>query len=149
MDNLLNNFTTYETSKFPKIKSHATLATPQSRLIAYVLDGFIFGCTLGIGWFLWFCITATRGTTPGHDLMGHEVRDTRTGLPASVFKMFLRECFVKGIVSWTLASITFLLNYLIDGAMIFREDRRTAHDHLLRTEVIQVRDITIFDKLQR
>ena len=148
MDNLLHNFSSHETSKFPKIKSHTNLATPQSRLIAYILDVFIFGSTLGIGWILWFSVTAKRGTTPGHDLMGHEVRDTRTGHPASVFKMFLRECFVKGIVSWLLASFTFLLNYLVDGAMIFREDRRTAHDHLLSTEVIQMREITIFDKLQ-
>jgi len=131
-----------------KSNSRPTLATPQSRLIAYILDGAIFGCTLGIGWIIWFFSLAGRGTTPGHELMGHQVRDIRTGLPASAAKMVIRECIVKGVVSWTFASFTLLLNYVFDGAMIFRQDRRAAHDHLLGTEVIQVRALTIFDKLQ-
>jgi uncharacterized RDD family membrane protein YckC len=148
MENLLNSYSNNENTNSRTTRFHSTLATPQSRLVAYLLDGAIFGFTLGIGWFIWFCLTAKRGTTPGHLLMGHEVRDVRTGLPASVLKMFLRECAVKGIVSWTLASFTLFINYLIDGAMIFRQDRRAAHDYLLGTEVIQVRENTILDKLQ-
>jgi len=131
-----------------KPKSRPTLATPQSRLIAYILDGAIFGCTLGVGWIIWFFTLAGRGTTPGHELMGHQVRDIRTGLPASAAKMVIRECIVKGVISWTLASFTALLNYVIDGAMIFREDRRAVHDHLLGTEVVQIRKETIFEKLR-
>ena len=144
-----NSLSNHLNSPFSTTHTRRNLASPQSRLVAYLLDAILMGATFGIGWFIWFLLIAGRGTTPGHDLMGQKVVDVITGIPLSVGKMFLRECIVKGILSMITASFTMFLNYLIDGAFIFRDDRRTVHDHLLGSEVIQERNSALFERLQR
>jgi uncharacterized RDD family membrane protein YckC len=124
------------------------LATPQTRLIAFVLDGILFSLTLGIGWLVWFFIVAQRGTTPGHDLLGHEIVDHATLKPVGIGKLALRELVVKGFLSWLLASFTLFINYIVDGALILREDRRAGHDLLLGTVVIQVRSTPLLEMLE-
>ncbi len=124
------------------------LATPESRLVAYLLDAVLIGATFGVGWFIWLLLIGGRGTTPGHDLMGQKVVDIKTGETLTLGKMLLRECAVKGVLSMLIASFTFFLTYIIDGAFIFRDDRRTLHDHLLGTEVIQERNSAVLDKLK-
>ena len=127
---------------------HSGLATPQTRIVAFILDAVLMGALLGVGWFIWFIMIAGRGTTPGHDLMGQVIVDRKTGQPASLGKMFIRECLLKGILSMFLASMTMCINYIINGAFIFRDDRRTIHDHLLGTEVVQQRSSLLYEKLE-
>lgn len=116
------------------------LATPQSRLIAFALDSIIFSLTLGIGWLIWFFAISSRGVTPGHDLLGHQVVDARTQEPLSAGKMIIRECLLKGVLNWFLASILFFINYLVNGALIFRGEGRAVHDYLISSQVIQIRE---------
>jgi hypothetical protein len=47
-----------------------------------------------------------------------------------------------------LASMTMFINYIVDGAFLFREDRRTIHDHLLGTDVVQSRTTSLLEKLK-
>ena len=148
----MNNYTgknySGQFTSTPHTYSRSELATPQTRIIAYILDAVLMAALLGVGWFIWFVMIAGRGTTPGHDLMGQVIVDKKTGQPASFGKMIIRECFIKGILQMLLASFTMFINYLIDGALIFREDRRALHDHVMGTEVIQDRNSALFDKLQ-
>lgn len=122
-----------------KISRNRVLAAPQSRLIAYILDATIFGFTLGVGWFIWFLIIADRGTTPGHELMGHQVVKVEGGRPLTIREMLVREIFVKGILIWIVASFTMFLAPIADCALIFRSGNRTGHDYIVGSEVIQVR----------
>ena len=128
--------------------SQNDLATPQTRIVAFILDAILMGLLLGIGWFIWFVMVAGRGTTPGHDLMGQIIVDRKTGQPLSFGKMLIRECLLKGILSMLLASMTMFISYIVDGAFIFRDERRALHDYLIGTEVIQERSSILFEKLQ-
>jgi uncharacterized RDD family membrane protein YckC len=147
-NNSYNSFTEHTSPHRISPAPQSGLATPQTRIVAFILDAILMGLLLGIGWFIWFVMIAGRGTTPGHDLMGHVIIDRKTGQPASFGRMLIRECFLKGILSMFLASLTMFINYIIDGAFIFREDRRAIHDYLIGTEVIQERSSALFEKLQ-
>ena len=125
------------------------LATPQMRLVAFFLDGIIFSLSFGIGWCAWFFITAKDGATPGHFLMGQKVVSSTGGEVISWQKMVLREIFVKGILMWVIAGFTMMLIYILDGAFLFTEKRRTIHDLLLGTTVIQSSEETILTKFQK
>ncbi len=122
------------------------LATPQSRLIALLLDALIFGLGFGVVWIIWFIALANKGTTPGHHLMGQVVVDLNTGTPLSWKRMIVREVLLKGLLHWVLGSILLMTNYIIDGAFIFREGRRTLHDILVGSQVMQYSDKTIINK---
>lgn len=73
-------------------------ASAGRRLGAAVLDVFLFCITLCIGWFVWFCIAARNGQTPGKQLLGmYVLRDD--GTRAGGWYIWLRELIVKGAFS--------------------------------------------------
>lgn len=123
------------------------LATPQSRLIAFLIDCAIFGASLGIGWLIWFIILSEKSTTPGHHLMGQLIVDATTGKPLARGKLVLREVLLKGIGQWILGSFLFFLNYIVDGAFLFTDKKRTVHDLIVGSQVIQRSNKTIVNKL--
>lgn len=129
------SFQPFHTSR----RDSGSLATPQTRLVAFMIDGFIFGITLGVGWIIWLAILAQRGTTPGHHLMGQKIVDNSSGKNLSVIKILIRELLIKGLFSWIIGGMTMMLNYVIDGAFIFTEKKRTVHDLIMGSTVIQVR----------
>jgi uncharacterized RDD family membrane protein YckC len=124
------------------------LATPQSRLIALIIDALIFGLGFGVVWIIWFITLAEKGTTPGHHLMGQVVVNDQTGVPFGWKKMVVREIFIKGVLHWILGSFLFMINYLIDGAFILTKKQRTIHDRMVGSQVIQRSDKTIIRKLK-
>jgi len=130
------------------VQKHGPLATPQSRLIAFVIDAVIFGFGLGIVWVIWFITLAERGTTPGHYLMGQVVVDAKTGEVFGWKKMVIREVLIKGIVHWILGSFLFMANYIVDGSFILTSKQRTLHDLMVGSQVIQCSDKTIIRKLK-
>jgi uncharacterized RDD family membrane protein YckC len=123
-------------------------ATPQSRLIALLIDALIFGLGFGVVWLIWFAYLADRGTTPGHHLMGQVVVDAHSGQRFGWKKMIVREIFLKGVLHWVLGSFLFMINYIIDGAFIFTKKGRTIHDMMVGSKVIQRSDKTIIRKLK-
>ena len=143
-----NNFAAQGESARAFKSKRAALATPQCRLIAFVLDGALISITLGVGWIIWFIAIADRGTTPGYDLMGQTIVDHKTGKPLKLGKMLVRELLVKGVLAWIIASFTMFINYIVDGVFIFREDRRSVHDLIMGTDVVQDRSSAILEKLQ-
>lgn len=131
-----------------KVEKHGPLATPQSRLIAFVIDAVIFGFGLGIVWIIWFITLAEKGTTPGHYLMGQVVVDAKTGQIFGWKKMVIREVLIKGLLNWLLGSVVFMANYIIDASFIFTSRQRTLHDLMVGSQVIQYSDKTIIKKLK-
>ena len=130
-----------------KSTAHGELATPQSRLIALIIDALIFGLGFGVVWIIWFITLAEKGTTPGHHLMGQVVVDSETGIPFGRKKMVIREVLIKGVLHWVLGSFLFMANYIIDGAFILTSTQRTLHDLAVGSQVIQRSDKTILRKL--
>ena len=114
------------------------LASPQARLGAYLVDIGLAIVTLFIGWFIWSMFTWQTGQTPAKRLMKQVVVDGRTGEPFTWVRMLLREAVVKwaagGIASTASNGITFV----VDSLFIFREDRKTVHDLIVQSKVIQL-----------
>lgn len=114
------------------------LASPQARLGAYLVDIGLAIVTLFIGWFIWSMFTWQTGQTPAKRLMKQQVVDARTGETFTWVKMLLREGVVKwaagGIASGASNGITFV----VDSLFIFREDRKTVHDLIVQSKVIQL-----------
>ena len=124
------------------------IATPQSRLIAFLLDALIFSLGLGVVWIIWFITLADKGSTPGHHLMGQIVVDAKTGKLFGWKKMVVREVLIKGVVHWILGSFLFMANYIIDGTFILTSSKRTLHDLAVGSQVIQKSNKTIINKLK-
>lgn len=134
--------------KRSKLTSLGPLATPQSRLIAFLLDAAIFGFGLGIVWIIWFITLAKKGTTPGHYLMGQVIVDAKSGELFGWKKMVVREVLIKGLLQWILGGFLFMANYIVDGSFIFTSTQRTLHDLMVGSQVIQCSDKTIIKKLK-
>ena len=114
------------------------LASPQARLGAYLVDIGLAIVTLFIGWFIWSMSTWKTGQTPAKRLMKQVVVSTKTGESFTWSQMLLREGVVKwaagGIASGASNGITFL----VDSLFIFRDDRKTVHDLIVQSKVIQL-----------
>ena len=131
-----------------KVQKYGRLATPQSRLIAFLIDAAIFGFGLGIVWIIWFIALAEKGTTPGHYLMGQVIVDAQSGEVFGWKKMVVREVLIKGLLHWILGGFLFMANYIIDASFIFTSNQRTLHDLMIGSQVIQCSDKTIIKKLK-
>jgi uncharacterized RDD family membrane protein YckC len=113
------------------------LATPQTRIAAFAAELVISFLTLGIGWLIWSAYTWAKGTTPGHQLLGHEIVNVETNLPLSWGQMAMRELVFKGVIGGVLSSFTYGAFSLADAGLMFREDRRAIHDWMSSSIVIQ------------
>ena len=131
-----------------RVEKYGPLATPQSRLIAFVIDAAVFGFGLGIVWIIWFITLAEKGTTPGHYLMGQVIVDAKSGEVFGWKKMVVREVLIKGLMHWILGGFLFMVNYIIDASFIFTSSQRTLHDLMIGSHVIQCSDKTIIKKLK-
>ena len=141
-------FSHQKNSSRSDVKTLGVLATPQSRLIAFLIDAAVFGFGLGIIWIIWFITLAEKGTTPGHYLMGQVVVDAKTGQLFGWKKMVIREVLIKGLLNWLLGSVLFMANYIVDASFIFTSRKRTLHDLMVGSQVIQYSDKTIIKKLK-
>jgi len=114
------------------------LATPQARLGAYLVDLGLLLVTLVIGWLIWSFFTWQTGQTPAKRLMRQVVIDARTGKQFTWVQMLLREFVLKGVAGGIASSATSGVTFVIDSLFIFREDRKTVHDMIIQSKVIQL-----------
>ncbi len=114
------------------------LASPEARLGAYLLDIGLFFITLIIGWVIWSLFTWQTGQTPAKRILRQQVVDANTGEPFTFVRMLLREFAVKGVAGGLASAGTNGVTFVIDSLFIFRKDRRTLHDLVISSKVIQL-----------
>lgn len=128
------------TQEFPEITeaNPQKLATAQARLGSFLLDCVLLVVTLFIGWVIWNLYTWKTGQTPAKRLLNQVVVDAKTGEVFSWHRMALREFAVKGAAGNILGGATNGISFVIDSLFVFREDRRTGHDLIVGSKVIQL-----------
>ena len=124
-----------ETETFSMVKP---LASPQARLGAYLVDIGLAIVTLFIGWLIWSFFTWQYGQTPAKRLMKQVVVNTKTEQPLTFIQMLLREAIVKWVADGLASSASNGITWVVDSLFIFREDRRTVHDLIVSSKVIQL-----------
>ena len=115
-----------------------TLATPQARLGAYLLDIGLLIVTLVVGWLIWSFFTWQSGQTPAKRILRQVVVDERTNQPFTFIQMLLREFVLKGVAGGIASGASNGITFVIDSLFVFREDRKTVHDMILRSKVVQI-----------
>ena len=124
------------TEKMPSIDSQE-LASPGVRLGSYLLEQLFTVITLGIGWLVWSFIVWGKGTTPGHEAVRLFVVSEKTGQIFTWGQMFVREFLVKGLLIPVLSVFTLGIIFLVDSLMVVRDDRKTLHDRICGSIVVQ------------
>ena len=113
------------------------IATPGVRLGSFLLEFLLAVVTLGIGWTIWSLVVWGRGTTPGHQVLRLYIVDAKSGRTATWGHMALREFVMKGLVGGIASSITFGVYFIVDSLFVVRDDRKTLHDLMSSTSVVQ------------
>ena len=113
------------------------LASPGARLGSHLLELLLAVVTLGIGWLVWSFIIWGQGTTPGHKILKQYIVNEKTGKEFTWGQMFVREFLIKGILVPLLSAISFGIVYLVDSLMVTRDDRKTLHDRICSSIVVQ------------
>ncbi|MXY47428.1 MAG: RDD family protein [Chloroflexi bacterium] len=89
-------------------------------------------------------LLATRGQTIGKILLKIRVVDATTGEHPGWVRLVLLRTILNSIISTVLGAIPFvggmfaIAYFLTDSLFIFRDDRRTIHDHIAHTRVDKV-----------
>jgi len=113
------------------------LATPGARLGSHLLEALLAIVTLGIGWLIWSFVIWGQGTTPGHKVLKQYIINEKTGKELSWGQMFVREFLIKGLLVPILSALSFGIVYLVDSLMVTRDDRKTLHDRICGSVVVQ------------
>ena len=114
------------------------LATIQARLGSFMLDLGLMVVTLFVGWVIWNLYTWKTGQTPAKRLLKQVVVDANTGEVFSWSRMALREFAVKGAAGNIVGGATNGISFVVDSLFVFRQDRRTVHDLIVGSKVIQL-----------
>ena len=114
------------------------LASVQARLGSFLLDLGLMIVTLFIGWVIWNLFTWKTGQTPAKRLLQQVVVDAKTGEVFTWSRMALREFAVKGAAGNIIGGATNGITFVIDSLFVFRDDRRTVHDLIVGSKVIQL-----------
>lgn len=89
-------------------------------------------------------LLATRGQTIGKILLKIRVVDATTGEHPGWVRLVLLRTILNSLISSVLGAIPIVggmfafAYFLTDSLLIFRDDRRTIHDHIARTRVDKV-----------
>jgi uncharacterized RDD family membrane protein YckC len=102
------------------------------------LDVGLLIVTLFFGWVIWNLFTWKTGQTPAKRILRQVVVDAKTGEVFSWSRMALREFAVKGAAGNIASGATNGITFVIDGLFVFRQDRRTVHDLIVGSKVIQL-----------
>jgi hypothetical protein len=113
------------------------LATPAVRLGSYLLEMILAVVTLGIGWMIWSLVVWGKGTTPGHQILRLYIIDAKTGTTATWGHVALREFVIKGLLGGILSFVTLGIYWIVDSFFVLRADRKTIHDMISSTNVVQ------------
>ena len=114
------------------------LASVQARLGSFLLDLGLMVVTLFFGWVIWNLFTWQTGQTPAKRILKQVVVDAKTGEVFTWSRMALREFAVKGAAGNIAGGASNRITFVIDSLFVFRDDRRTVHDLIVGSKVIQL-----------
>ena len=114
------------------------LASVQARLGSFLLDLGLMVVTLFFGWVIWNLFTWQTGQTPEKRILKQVVVDAKTGEVFTWSRMALREFAVKGAAGNIAGGASNGITFVIDSLFVFRDDRRTVHDLIVGSKVIQL-----------
>ena len=90
--------------------------------------------TLGIGWLIWSVVLYSKSTSPAKKILGLQIVDAKTGAPATMQQMLLREVLGK----WVLGPVSQGATGLISAIMILvMPSRQGIHDYIAKTVVVR------------
>lgn len=105
-----------------------------ARLWSAILDVILMIVTLGIGWLIWSVVLYSKSTSPAKKILGLQIVDAKTGAPATMQQMLLREVLGK----WVLGPVSQGATGLISAIMILvMPSRQGIHDYIAKTVVVR------------
>lgn len=104
------------------------------RLWASILDGILCVITLGIGWLIWSVFLLNQSTSPAKKMLGLQIVDVNTGVPAPIQQMLMREILGKVVLSSVSGGITSLVSAIM---ILVLPSRQGLHDYIARTVVVR------------
>ena len=105
-----------------------------ARFWATVLDVILMIVTLFVGWLVWSVVLYAQSTSPAKKMLGLQIVDAKTGAPATIQQMLLREVLGK----FALGSITSGITGFISAVLILASPtRQGVHDYIAKTTVIR------------
>jgi uncharacterized RDD family membrane protein YckC len=105
-----------------------------ARFWAAILDGVLMVVTLFIGWIIWSVVLYSQSTSPAKKILGLQIVDAKTGVPASMQQMLLREVLGKMILGPVSRGITGLISAIM---ILVMPNRQGIHDYIAKTVVIR------------
>ena len=105
-----------------------------ARLGAALLDGLLMVVTLFIGWLVWSVVLYSQSTSPAKKMMGLQIVDAKTGAPATMQQMLLREVLGKIVLGSISRGVTGIVSAVMVLAM---PNRQGIHDYIAKTVVVR------------
>lgn len=108
------------------------VASPGRRFCGLLLDWFLIGVTLGIGYFIWSIFTFRKGQTPAKQLLGMRVVRLSNSYATRYWGTFLREGIAKpvvGVLAWATAGI-------VNFWLLWDKDNQELWDKFIGTVVV-------------
>lgn len=126
----------------PSVPSGSALSTTGAivpvgngaRLGAFLLETLLMIVTLGIGWLIWSVFLLNQATSPAKKMLGLQIVDSNTGVPATIQQMLLREILGKVVVNSVTGGITWLVSAVM---IVVLPSRQGIHDYIARTVVVR------------
>jgi len=121
------------------------------RLGAALLELLLFIVTCGIGWLIWSIVLWQQSTTPAKKILGMKIVDSKTGVPATMNQMVMRELVIKLVLIvalnyvGTFVGVDFTIGLgnlvtLASGIMVLASaSRQAVWDHVAGTVVVDAR----------
>ena len=105
-----------------------------ARFWAAVLDGVLMVVTLFIGWIIWSVVLYSQSTSPAKKILGLQIVDAKTGAPATMQQMLLREVLGKMVLSPISRGVTSLVSAVM---ILVMPNRQGIHDYIAKTVVVR------------
>lgn len=105
-----------------------------ARLGAALLDGLLMVVTLFIGWIIWSVVLYSQSTSPAKKMLGLQIVDAKTGAPATMQQMLLREVLGKMVLGPVSRGVTGLISAIM---ILVMPNRQGIHDYIAKTVVIR------------
>jgi len=108
------------------------LASPGRRFCGLLLDLFLIGITLGIGYFIWSIFTFRKGQTPAKQLLGMRV----VRLNNSYATRYWGTAFREWIAKWVVGAVATGALAVLDFWLLWDKDNQELWDKFLGTVVV-------------